>query len=192
MAVQNQKDYMFDIIASSFFQKRSCRLPGIGNLELLTTPAEYDFGSKQIRAPRQSILFISAPSSSGYFNEFSAISQLMKDALEKDGSVNITGLGSFTKDSNGTIQFTAYPANDDFFQPVAAEKVIHKDAEHSILVGNKETTNIEMNEYYADEPVQKQYKWWLWAAVLGVTGIAIITIYLLQHGFNSLANYSLF
>lgn len=185
MAAQNQNGYMFDMIASSFFQKRSCRLPGIGNLELVTTPAEYDFGTKQIRAPRQSILFISTPSSSDYFNEFSAISQLMKDALEKNGSVEITGLGSFTKDSSGVIQFSAYPSNEDFFQPVAAEKVIHKDAEHSILVGDKETTNIEMNEYYSDEPIEKKYKWWVWAIVLGAVGIIAIAFYLFQHGFNA-------
>jgi nucleoid DNA-binding protein len=192
MAAQNQSDSMFDMIASSFFQKKSCRLPGIGNLELVTTPAEYDFGTKQIRAPRQSILFISAPSSSDYFNEFSAISQLMKDALEKNGSIEITGLGSFTKDSSGAIQFSAQPANEDFFQPVTAEKVIHKDAEHSILVGDKETTNIEMNEYYSDEVVEAKYRWWIWAIVLGAVGIIAVAVYLLQHGFNTLGSKAVF
>ena len=192
MAGEKQSGYMFDIIASSFFQKKSCRLPGIGNLELVTTPAQYDFGNRQIKAPRQTILFVSASTASGNFNEFSAISQLVKDELEKNGSVEITGLGSFTKDDSGTIHFSAYPVNDDFFQPVTAEKVIHKDAEHSILVGDKETTNVEMNEYYSDETAVKKDRWWVWAIILGVVGIAAVAFYLYQHGFNDLASHSSF
>lgn len=193
MTGEKQNGYMFDIIASSFFQKKTCRLPGIGNLELVTTSAEYDYGSKLIRAPRQTVLFVNASSSSkDQFNEFSAISQLMKDELNRNGIVRITGLGSFTKDSGGNIHFAAYAINEDFLQPVVAEKVIHKDAEHSILVGDKETTNVQMNEYYSDEPVEAKDRWWIWAIVLAVVGIAVIGYYLYANGFNGLASQSLF
>jgi len=184
--------YMFDIIASSFFQKKACRLPGIGNLELAYTSAEYDFGSRQIKAPRETILFIPSPSSDKGFNEFSAISQLMKDELDRNGYVEVTGLGSFTKDSSGSIHFDAVEVSDNFYQPVAAEKVIHKDAEHSILVGDKETTNTEMTEYYSEEETETKSKWWVWAIVLAVAGIAAIGYYAYANGFNDLASKSLF
>jgi nucleoid DNA-binding protein len=194
MAGQKQNAYMFDIIASSFFQKKTCRLPGIGNLELATSPAEYDFGSKQIKAPKQTILFIAASSSDNNFNEFSALSQLMKDELNRNGFVQVTGLGSFTKDSNEVIHFSALPVNEDFFQPVIAERVIHKDAEHSILVGDAETTNVKMNEYYNEAAETKTLKagWWIWAVVLGAVGIAAVGYYLYENGFNDLASKSLF
>lgn len=193
MTGEKQNDYMFDIIASSFFQKKTCRLPGIGNLELVTTPAEYDYGSKLIRAPRQTVLFVSASSSTkDQFNEFSAISQLMRDELNRNGIVRITGLGSFTKDSSNNIHFAAYAVNEDFLQPVVAEKVIHKDAEHSILVGDTETTNVQMNEYYNDEPVEAKDRWWIWAIALAVVAIAAIGYYLYAKGFNGLASQSLF
>ncbi len=192
MPGQHQNGYMFDMIASSFFQKKSCRLPGIGNLELAYTPAQYDYGSRQIRAPREIILFIASSPYDNHFNEFSAISQLVKDELEKKGSVDITGLGSFTKDSSGNIQFEAVPVNDDFLQPVVAEKVIHKDAEHAILVGDKETTNVVMNEFYSEETTELKSNWWIWALLLGAVGMAVVVIYLSANGTNAFANKSLF
>lgn len=192
MPGQNQYSYMFDIIASSFFQKRSCRLPGIGNLELAYTPAQYDFGSRQIKAPRETILFIASSPYDNHFNEFSAISQLIKDELEKNGMVEITGLGSFTKDSSGGIQFEAFTVNEDFLQPVMAEKVIHKDAEHAILVGDKETTNVVMNEYYSEDATEIKRTWWIWAAALAAIGITVIIIYLAANGVNGLASKTAF
>jgi nucleoid DNA-binding protein len=192
MQGQNQNSYMFDIIASSFFQKRSCRLPGIGNLELAYTPAQYDFGNKQIKAPRETILFIASSPYDNHFNEFSAISQLIKEQLDKTGIVEITGLGSFTRDSSGALQFESFPVNEYFLQPVIAEKVIHENAEHSILVGDKETTNVVMNEYYSEEGTETKSNWCIWAAALAVVGIALVGIYLYANGFNSLASKSVF
>jgi len=194
MAGGKQNAYMFDIIASSFFQKKTCRLPGIGNLELAITPAEYDFGSKQIKAPKETILFIAASLYDNSFNEFSAISQLMRDELDRKGSVEVTGLGSFTKDGSGTIHFSAVQLNEDFYQPVSAEKVIHKDAEHSILVGNEETTNVKMNEYYseAEETKTSKGKWWIWAIILGAVGLAAIGYFLFANGFSNLGSKSAF
>jgi hypothetical protein len=192
MPGKNQNGYMFDIIASSFFQKKSCRLPGIGNLELAYTPAQYDFGSRHIKAPRETVLFIASSPYDNHFNEFSAISQLIKDELDKTGTVNITGLGSFSKDNSGSIQFEALPPNDDFLQTVAAEKVIHTDAEHTILVGDKETTNIVMNEYYSEETAEIKSKWWIPAVVLGAIAIAALVIYISLNGTNAFASKSLF
>lgn len=192
MPGQNQNGYMFDIIASSFFQKKSCRLPGIGNLELAYTPAQYDYGSRHIKAPRETVLFIASSPYDNHFNEFSAISQLIKDELDKKGNVEITGLGSFTKDSSGSIQFEALPVNDDFLQPVVAEKVIHTDAEHAILVGDKETTNTVMSEYYSEETAEAGSKWWIWALALGAIGMAAVIVYISTNGTNAFASKSLF
>jgi len=192
MPGQNQNGYMFDVIASSFFQKKSCRLPGIGNLELAYTPAQYDYGSRLIKAPKETVLFIASSPYDNHFNEFSAISQLIKEELDKKGTVQITGLGAFSKDSSGSIQFEALPVNEDFLQPVIAEKVVHKDAEHAILVGDKETTNVVMNEYYSEETANTESKWWIWALVLGAIGLAAVVIYISSNGTNAFASKSLF
>lgn len=183
---------MFDIIASSLFQKKTCRLPGIGKLELVSTPAEYDFPNRQIKAPGQTILFVSSSSAEG-FNEFSAISSMMKDELKRKGRVEVTGLGIFTTDENEEIQFEPVSVPSELLQPVKAEKVIHKDAAHSILVGDKETTNVEMNEYYSEgENAGSKNKWYIWAAAAALAGIALIAFYCYQNGFNGLASLSSF
>ncbi|MBL0358533.1 MAG: hypothetical protein IPP72_17460 [Chitinophagaceae bacterium] len=179
---------MYDVIASSFFQKRSCRLPGIGILELVTIPAEYDFLNRQINAPQQKIIFIPSSSADHSFNEFSAISQLLKEGLSRDGRVDITGLGAFAKDSSGPVQFIPADICPDFFQPVAAERVIHKDAEHSILVGDKETTNVEMTEYFTEDTATVKDRWWIWAIVLSAAAVAAIAYYIYQYGFNNLSS----
>jgi hypothetical protein len=77
-------------------------------------------------------------------------------------------------------------------QPVVAERVIHKDAEHAILVGDKETTNVEMTEYYTDETAVAKDKWWIWAIVLGVVAISVIAYYLSQNGIADFGSKSAF
>ncbi len=179
---------MYDIIASSFFQKKSCRLPGIGSLSLVTHPAQPDFSNTQIKAPIQEIIFNATNKDAAIFNEFSAISQLMKISLDEEGIVELTGIGTFTKDSEGTINFLSVEMDTDFTQPVTAKRVIHKDAAHNILVGDKETTNVVMTEYYSDEAPAAKDRWWIWAIVLGVIGASLLAFYLYQHGVNSFGN----
>ncbi len=185
-----QSPTMYSIIASSFFQKKSCRLPGIGTLELVTTPAEYDFGNRQIKAPQQKIIFIPSVLPDNVFNEFSAISQLMKEKLGRNEAVEVTGVGTFSK-QDSEILFEPVTVNSNLFQPVTAERVVHKDAEHSILVGDKETTNVEMTEYYSEEEAAKD-KWWIWALMLGIAGIVAISFYIWKHGFNNLSGLAIF
>jgi hypothetical protein len=67
---------MYNLIAASFFQKKSCLLPGIGSLSLITHSAITDFPVKQIKAPVQEIIFTPGTEDEKGFNEFSAISEL--------------------------------------------------------------------------------------------------------------------
>ena len=63
-----------------------------------------------------------------------------------------------------------------FFQSVVAERVIHPQAEHQILVGDKETTNTVMTEFLTEKPEVRD-RWWIWAIVLGAIGLLILLIY---------------
>ena len=179
---------MYNIIAPSFFQKKNCVLPGIGSLSLLTHPAESDFTNTQIKAPRQEIVFTSSSSGYGVFNEFSAISEMMKRNLDEEGRVELLGIGTFTKDSKGNIIFSAIQLDDNFNQPVTAERVIHKDAAHAILVGDKETTNVVMTEFYNEEPAITD-RWRVWALLLAAIGIGTVVYYLSQYGANNFGSY---
>jgi hypothetical protein len=63
-----------------------------------------------------------------------------------------------------------------FAQPVFAERVVHPDAEHAILVGDKETTNTFMAELLIPK-VETRDRWWIWAIVLGAVGLIALLIY---------------
>jgi len=189
--IQSTAQHMFDIIAASFFQKKSCILPGIGQLAFTNTTAVTDFFNSQILAPKQAIVFIPAANEGDpSFNEFSAISELMKSQLEKDGQVIITGVGSFTKLSGGQLYFKAANPDPVFFQPVQAVRVLRPDAEHNVLVGDKETTSTAMNEMLQveEEHIVKKDRWWIWAIIGLALAAAVIAYYLYQYGFNSLGS----
>lgn len=179
---------MYDLIAPAFFQKKSCRLPGIGQLTLTTTPAEIDFSNKQIVAPFQSIVFVPISGNENVYNEFSAISELMKKNLDEEGSINLAGIGHFYKETNGTIRFEQVVLNPVFLQPVSAVRTIRQDAEHNMLVGDKKTTNVEMTEFLNEEDPIPPDRWWIWAIVLGLIGIGLLTVYFTQNGWSLLGN----
>ncbi len=184
---------MYDLIAPAFFQKKFCRLPGIGQLTLTTTPAEIDFTNKQIVAPVQSIVFVPISGNENSYNEFSAISELMKKKLDEEGSINLAGIGRFYKEANGTIRFEPVALNPIFIQPVSALRTIRQDAEHNMLVGDRKTTNVEMTEFLNEEaPIPPdRYRWWVWAIVLGLIGIGLLAVYFNQNGWNLLGNCNL-
>ena len=179
---------MYDIIAASFFQRKSCVLPGIGKLSLVTYPATADFSSKQIMAPVQKIIFTPVATDENLFNEFSAISELIKKKLDEEGVVSLAGIGVFDKSNSGDIKFTSIQLDEHIQVPVTAIRVIRERAEHAMLVGDKETTNTEMTELLNEEEEPAKDRWWIWAIVLGAAGLSLLAIYLYQHGINAFGN----
>ncbi|UEG48614.1 hypothetical protein LK994_08185 [Ferruginibacter lapsinanis] len=175
---------MYNIIATSLFQNKICLLPGIGALSVETLPAETDFVNSRILAPQYTIEFSTENEGNAPFNEFSAISQLLRNEIDHNGSAEITGVGVFSKDESGKITFEPEKVNAAFTYPVNAERVIRQNAAHAMLVGDKETTNVVMTEYFTEEILQKD-RWWIWAIVLGVLGIAAIVFHFTQHGYTT-------
>lgn len=176
--------HMYSIIATSLLQNKICILPGIGTLSVQTIPAQTDFVNSRILAPDYIISFTDDESVAVSFNEFSAISQLLKREIDINGHAEINGVGVFVKDDSGKITFTPEQINTAFAQPISAERVIRQNTEHTMLVGDKETTNVVMTEYFTEEIILKD-KWWIWAIVLGVIGIAATIIHVIQHGYTA-------
>ena len=178
---------MYSIIAASFFQRKSCVLPGIGKLSLVTYPASGDFSSKQIMAPIQEIVFTPGSADERLFNEFSAISEIMKNKLDEEGVVDLVGIGVFTKNDLGDIKFAPVELDENLQAPVTAVRVIRERSEHAMLVGDKETTNTLMSELLNEDEASKD-KWWIWAIALGAVALLLLAIYLSQHGINTFGN----
>ena len=178
---------MYQIIAPCIFQNKTCKLPGIGTLMMVSNPALTDFANAQILAPVESIEFVPEEDGEKVFNEFSAMSELLKSKLDENGSVFLKGIGTLTRNKAGEINFEALAIDPIFFQPVSTERVIRENTEHSLLVGDQQTTNIQMTEFFNEKPLLKA-RWKIWAIVLGAIGISLLMFYLYRHGGNSLGN----
>ena len=103
-------------------------------------------------------------------------------------NVSLDHIGNLSVDAGGKFSFKPEELPSAFLQPVIAERVVHPEAEHQILVGDKETTNTLMTELLAPKSEIKE-KWLIWAIVLGVLGLAMLVIYIfLLNGTTSFGN----
>ncbi len=74
------------------------------------------------------------------------------------------GVGVLKKDGTGNVLLESAPAPAFSLQPVPAMKVKRQDAIHTLLVGDRERTSGEMNEWLQEEPVSRKaaYRGGLW------------------------------
>ena len=193
---------MHQLIASYLFQNKACPLPGIGTLSVATGKAELDFLNTAITAPPATIIFESKETDASIFLDYIAVKtkNTVFEAIDKLGqfcnslkaaaitntTATLEDVGNFFTDASGNIHFKPIALPAAFLQSVKAQRVIHPQAEHTILVGDKETTNTLMTEYYTETPVQKN-RWWVWAIVLGIIGLLAILIYYTTTTLTSMA-----
>ena len=189
-------------IASYFFQHKICPLPGLGTISIVNTGAESDFTSKTFAPPKAAVCFeqketdaagllnyLSAKTGADKYEAAEALSHFcdsLKQQMTDQRDALLNNIGSFFVDASGNINFKEEGLPDAFMQSVFAERVIHPDAEHHILVGDKESTNTKMTEFLAPKSMVKS-RWWIWAIVLGVIGIAAIIFYFTA--FNGTASF---
>ena len=191
---------MQKLLADYLFQYKNCALPQIGTLKIKTVTATSVLGEQKITAPISTIYFEEEITDSKNITAFIAANknvsveeaayQLKKlcteiSSLNSNEKFPIPGIGEFYKNSNGKISFQLLDLPSYFSPSVYAERVIHPNDSHAILVGDTETDRNTMTEYFTeDEPVRKS-KWWVWAAVLFAAAIALIFIYANDNNRNS-------
>ena len=167
-------------------------MPGLGTLSVLNGSAQADFTTKIIAAPKTFIQFESKETDVTPLLDYLVVTtggdiyevtealdhfcDNLKNKITQQPDVQLECVGSFFVDASGKINFKQEELPAAFIQPVFAERVIHPDAEHQILVGDKETTNTVMTQFLAPRYETKD-RWWIWAIVLGVTGLLALLIY---------------
>lgn len=198
--LRNTELPMQQFIASYLFQNKTCPLPGLGTLLINNTGTEADFSNKLIAAPKPFIHFkneeVNAEDFLAYVTksteidkqEVANIYNQFGDTLKNNiaDGITIEQIGKLSVDAQGKINFTQEELPATFTQPVFAERVIHPQAEHQILVGDKETTNTLMTEMLAPKEATTD-RWWIWAIVLGAISLVALLIY-----FSGTANTSMF
>jgi hypothetical protein len=183
---------MTQLIASYLFQNKTCPLPGLGTLFIHITGAEADFTTKQIKAPAMLIQlqnketdvasllsYIASGTNSSLQDATTALDYLcskLKKEMTDHAAAALPGIGEFFIGKDGKVSLKQEELSLAFFQPVNAERVIHPKAEHQILVGDKETTNTVMAEYF-NETIPIKNRWWIWAIVLGALALVLLLLY---------------
>ena len=180
---------MYNLIAPSLFQKRICRLPGLGSLQMVSHSAETHFIDREIRAPYDEIRFIPNNTDEASFNEFSAISQLIRQDLQTKGEVVLDGVGVFYQSEDG-LEFAPVVLDAELSRPVQVEFVTREDTRHSLLVGDQETTTDAMDVLLNKPTFQRTISWWWWALLILLFGITGLVLYYLQTGDWGNASFS--
>ncbi len=202
---------MQELFASYLVQKKECSIPLIGKFKINIRAAELDIANKQILPPHDEIIFSEGADylTQDFTNYVSFSKNLSSDEaeekihhwclqskskLDSGEKIIFDSIGSLQKNEGGTIFFQR-KNGVNFFENISAERVIHKNAEHAVLVGDKETTNSAMNEYYKDVPLMlRKSSWKIWAIILFILSLIIIGIYFYSHKFSvtSIGNQSSF
>ncbi len=107
-----------------------------------------------------------------------------KAVLQQNGQFYLAYTGTFFQ--KGTqLSFTQASLPAAFFPAVNADRVIHPEADHSMLVGDKETTTAQMTEYFAGETAPKR-RWWVAAFIIGLASLALIAFHMGKTDFKGL------
>jgi hypothetical protein len=192
---------MQDSLYEFLLLNKKLSLPGIGTISLCQTPAQHDIPNKQFIAP--SSFFTIDPgndkpskklfdwlSSSLNITEWEAIKYVndfsfdLKKKLAEYGEASWEKVGVIRRNDKGDLGLDPQNISLQSESAVTAEKVIRVKAEHTVLVGEKEKTSVEMEEYFAGSPAKKNYIW-LIAVILTVLAVMFIGWYFSEKGFST-------
>jgi hypothetical protein len=191
---------MQKLLVDYLFKYKQCSLPQLGTLQIKNTPASSIFGEQKIAAPTPEIHFSDTINNSQYLQDYiaanknittnEAAQQLIKvvediKALQFGESIVLPGAGKFCKDEHKKITFIANKLPAYFLPAVHAERVIHPNESHTMLVGDTETSTTAMAEYFADDEQKIKSKWWIWALVFFGLSAAAIGFYASEYKTNS-------
>ena len=201
---------MYAILNKYLFLKKSIPLPGLGTICMESLPATIDTSTRSILPPTHRFRFdkfydspdkdlFSYLSAQQNISDYEALRQYndfafsLRDRLNYSREAPWEGLGILIKDDMGEIHFESSISNPSFLQPVPAEKVVRANAKHMMLVGDRERSNNEMSEWFAEEPVHGNRLWWLVALAGGIAAALVIMFHFSSHGWNvgSTANQQL-
>jgi len=193
---------MQDLITSFIIQSKECKLAGIGMFRNVRVPAEPDIASKKISPPILEKLFTGREEKiSDELVKYVAVKKNIslseslekikewcietKSKLKNGEEIIFQSLGSLKKEPSGNILFRNQN-NISFFDPISVERVIHKNSEHKVLVGDRETTSSVMSQFYHNEEESevKNIHWKIISLILLSIALILLFIYFYQHSFS--------
>jgi hypothetical protein len=191
---------MTPALNSYLHQHKSLSIPGIGTIYIERTPARSDFTNRQILPPGYHYRFdrfFDTPDK--FFFSFLAKKRNVADyeamqwyndwaqgiagRLRTESVISWDGVGSLRKNDAGDIIFETYAPIDAHLFPVPANRIIRSNTAHTMLVGDKEVTNLQMTGYLNDTEKTPPAKtpWLSYALIVGLLLIIVLFLYLYRN-----------
>jgi hypothetical protein len=153
---------VFQELHHYFFQYKTLGIPGVGTLQLVHQPAMLDVVNQQLLPPRQKIKFsrqvnVGAHQLQVLAYAFNNDKELVQEELTRFGEALRSRLQEQPFSWHGVgrlelegayIQFQPQTGDAPFLEPVAAQRVLRENAQHTVLVGDTERY-LSAGEYQA-------------------------------------------
>jgi nucleoid DNA-binding protein len=180
-----------------FIEHRKLNLPGIGNFILERKPAEADFVNKCIHPPIYSVSLQQKEAKASHkfytwiaatfgISENEAVIKFndflydLKNKISSGTAVEWSGIGILKRGLGGNINFTGQTI-ESVEKAVPGQKIIRENAEHSVLVGERERTSVEMSEFL-NQPDAKRSLWWVLPVAAALLAFVFIAWYFSENG----------
>lgn len=197
---------MFSYLYQFLICNQQVSLPGIGTFIIDITPGKTDIINKVVLPPEYAYRYERNKDARGknFFTWFAlqtniterdAVKQLndfsfeIKKLIQDGKQVIWKGVGIIHPCEKEEIGFIPEKKNFVFELPVIAEKIIRQNAQHVMLVGDKQTTSAKMTEILAQPSSAASTSsiapaWWAIAIVLSFAAIMLTGWHFSEHGFG--------
>lgn len=172
------------------------QLEGFGRLEVVELPASLDFSNQQLVPGMRRLLYSTTVAEADHFTDWlqqhhhlsreaaaqwcSRFVEKFRDALRQEGVVALPLFGTFRQEE-GTVVFVQQEPPLQLLPSVAAHRVIRKDAQHSLRVGDAERSNTEIQEWLQLQQQRKRSRWWAGALLVFLIALSSIFMYARLH-----------
>jgi len=189
---------MVSLLRIYLLQNRSISIPGLGTIYVERSPARSDFINRQLLSPTYHFRFdkyFDAPGRDFFtflaarkniedyeaIRQFNEWAQQLRTSIGNESPTLLEGLGTLQRDSSGDIVFVPPAAANTLEISVPAERIIRTNAKHTMLVGDKEITNVEMTDYL-QVTQKKKAAWWIYALIAAAIALAAILFHYYRSG----------
>lgn len=179
------------LIRTYLLQKSSVSIPGLGTIYVERSPARSDFINRQLLPPSYHFRFdkyFDAPGKDFFIflasrkniEDYEAIklynewAHSLRNNIGTDQSSALEGIGVLKRDMSGEIVFEPENPPDALSVAVPVQRIVRTNAKHTMLVGDREVSNVEMTDYLHDEVHKEKTSWWIYALIVAAIALTAI------------------
>jgi hypothetical protein len=192
---------MEQLVRTYLLQKSSVSIPGLGTIYVERSPARSDFINRLILPPSYHFRFdkyFDAPGKDFFtflasrkkIEDYEAIKMYnewahkLRNNIGSEQSATIAGVGSLKRDLSGDVVFEAEATPAVYYTPVSAQRIVRSNTRHTMLVGDKEVSNVEMSDYLHEVHKEKT-SWWVYALIIAAIALTAILFHYFRSGSTS-------